>query len=46
MQSDLRDQENNANLSAKRQTVAKYLTRWPDASVKPAKKVKTWEGYE
>lgn len=40
------DQDNGVDLSAKRETVAQYLTRWLKASVKPAVKTKTYEGYE
>src|SRR5215211_3242392 len=41
-----RDQDNGVDLAVKRETVAAFLTRWLDASVKPAKKAKTREGYE
>jgi integrase len=41
-----RDQDNGVDLAARRETVAVFLSRWLDASVKPVKKAKTWEGYE
>ncbi len=42
----LRDQQLGAPVKVQRLTVAAFLSRWLDASVKPSVKTKTYEGYE
>lgn len=46
LKSAQRDVDAGLDLSAGRQTVAAYLDKWLDASVRPSVKVKTFEGYE
>ncbi|MDP9358351.1 MAG: site-specific integrase [Chloroflexota bacterium] len=42
----LRDQQLGTPVKVERLTVAQFLSRWLDASVKPSVKAKTYEGYE
>ena len=42
----LRDLDAGVDLAADHQTVARFLDRWLSASVKPAVRTKTYEGYE